>query len=159
MKPRKQRKNTFLTTARASRYVQAVRGLACSLAKTNPGSHLIVMGAPSDSNRLSTSDMAYLKHNASVPGLTVKYVIVPDIDFPNYFTPRFHLNWIKLHAWNLTEWDAIIMVSDLLRSMYDMYVMYDMHTNFLHIYVNLLRVDGRSKLGLKQGCAIIIVRL
>lgn len=112
LKPRKQRKNTFLTTARASNYVQALKGLVCSLAKSNPGSHLIVMGATSDSNRLSQEELEYLKHNASMPGLTVKYLTVADIDFPNYDNPRFHLNWIKLQAWNLTEWDAIIMVSD-----------------------------------------------
>eukprot|EP00878_Enallax_costatus_P037303 GHUV01042126.1.p1 GENE.GHUV01042126.1~~GHUV01042126.1.p1 ORF type:complete len:289 (+),score=73.36 GHUV01042126.1:291-1157(+) len=104
------RKNAFLTTARSSPYVAAAKGLACSLAKSNPGSHLIVMGGASDSERLSSEQLDYLKHKASLPGLTVEYRIVRDIDFPNYDNPRFHLNWIKLQAWNFTDWDAIIMV-------------------------------------------------
>eukprot|EP00878_Enallax_costatus_P031162 GHUV01034054.1.p1 GENE.GHUV01034054.1~~GHUV01034054.1.p1 ORF type:complete len:172 (-),score=37.96 GHUV01034054.1:249-764(-) len=104
-------RHAFLTTARSSPYVAAVKGLACSLAKSNPGSHLIIMGGASDSERLSAEQLDYLQHNAGLPGLTVEYKIVRDIDFPNYDNPRFHLNWIKLQAWNLTKWDAIIMVS------------------------------------------------
>lgn len=71
------------------------------------------MGALTDIQRLATTDLEYLKHNASLPGLSVEYITVEDIDFPNHFNPRFHLNWIKLRAWNLTAWDAIIMVSIL----------------------------------------------
>eukprot|EP00878_Enallax_costatus_P018123 GHUV01019068.1.p1 GENE.GHUV01019068.1~~GHUV01019068.1.p1 ORF type:complete len:417 (+),score=85.73 GHUV01019068.1:372-1622(+) len=103
-------RHAFLTTARSSPYVAAVKGLACSLAKSNPGSHLIIMGGASDSERLSAEQLDYLQHNAGLPGLTVEYKIVRDIDFPNYDNPRFHLNWIKLQAWNLTKWDAIIMI-------------------------------------------------
>lgn len=114
-KPYMQRRNTFLTTARSSKYVQAVKGLACSLAKSNPGSHLIIMGTASDTQSLTAAELDYLKHNASLPGLDVEYKTVNDIDFPNHENKRFHLNWVKLQAWNLSEWDAIIMVRSRIR--------------------------------------------
>lgn len=103
-------RNAFVTLIRSSGYLPALQGLICSLAKSNPHSHLIIIAPESDVQRFTATEMEYLRHNASVPGLSVEYKIVDNIEMPNYMDPRYHLNWIKLQAWNLTDWDALIMV-------------------------------------------------
>lgn len=71
----------FLTSMRTKQYVPAAKSLACSLAKTNPHSHLIVLGAEGDN--LTAGYIESLRFE-SRQGLTVEYVVVPDLAFPSY---------------------------------------------------------------------------
>eukprot|EP00879_Flechtneria_rotunda_P013123 GHRR01013706.1.p1 GENE.GHRR01013706.1~~GHRR01013706.1.p1 ORF type:complete len:316 (+),score=43.52 GHRR01013706.1:100-1047(+) len=98
-------KHAFVTSVRTSRYVQPLKQLVCSLAESNPGQLLIVMGCKDDD--LSEVDKRAIA-NLSTKDFKVEYRLVPDIGIQNVFSPRFALNWIKLNSWNMTEFDSVV---------------------------------------------------
>ena len=76
--------------------------LHCSLQKSNPGVPLIVFGAEGDLDEAAVSQIKALNNTS--------YRIVQDLAYSNRLSRRFSLNWIKLRAWEMEEYDAIIML-------------------------------------------------
>jgi hypothetical protein len=95
-------KHAFLASLRSPGYIPLLRELHCSLQKSNPGVPLIVIGAEGDLEETAVSEIRALNNT--------RYQIVPDLEFPNRLSRRFSLNWIKLRAWEMEEYDAIIML-------------------------------------------------
>ena len=93
-------RHAFVTSLRSEDYLVGLQELACSLNRSNPGVPLIVLGVEGD---LSSDTIAEIKQVA-------EYQLVEDISINNTHHPRFALNWMKIRAWAMTEYDAIIML-------------------------------------------------
>ena len=94
-------KFAFVTSIRTAYYMTGLRELHCSLRRSNPDIPLIVMSVDGDLDEQDVSEI----------GKFAVYRTVQEIrQPPNVRNPRFGLNWMKLRAWELTEYDALIML-------------------------------------------------
>jgi hypothetical protein len=82
--------------------MQLLRELHCSLQETNPGVPLVVLGAKGDLDDAIIDEISKLDNT--------HYHIVEELTFQNKGKDRFSLNWIKLRAWELEQYSAIIML-------------------------------------------------
>lgn len=96
------RKYAFVTSIRTPSYMTGLRELHCSLQLSNPGVPLIVMGVSGDLDDELISDIRSF----------AEYRTVEDIWLPSNHTQhaRFARNWVKLRAWEWTEYNALIML-------------------------------------------------
>lgn len=78
-----------------------LRELHCSLQRSNPDIPLIVISVDGDLDEQCISEIERFATYR-----TVQEIRQP----PNIRNPRFGLNWMKLRAWELIEYDALIML-------------------------------------------------
>jgi lipopolysaccharide biosynthesis glycosyltransferase len=96
-------KNAILTTIRSENYFPLLYSLACSIRQSNPGVELVVATVLGDlPNKYENAILAL--------GNFVRLVYWDEYAFENTFHPRFSKNWVKLRAWNMTEYDSLLMV-------------------------------------------------
>ena len=98
--PKDSKRHAFLTTVRTSEYLPLLHELQCSLHKHEPTAHLIVAAVAGD---LPAEAVHEIKRRA-------EYMELEDIGYKNDLQPRFGKNWIKLRAWGLEQYDALIML-------------------------------------------------
>ncbi|KAK9834828.1 hypothetical protein WJX81_001894 [Elliptochloris bilobata] len=117
-------RRAFVATLRSAEYIMGLRELHCSLAHTNVGVPLIVMGVKGDLDAATRAEVEAL----------AEYRLVEDIVIPNL--GRYHLNWVKLRAWELEEYDALILldVDAVVRS--DLTHLFSLPTDFAWAYHN-----------------------
>lgn len=125
-KEKKTKQNAFLTTIRTDNYLILLRELHCSLLKHNPGAHLIVASVPGDLSNTTLDILHGLEH--------VEYIALEEYAFENEHSARFSKNWVKLRAWGLDQYSAIIMldVDGIVRG--DLTHLFDLPTNFSWTY-------------------------
>ena len=99
---KKAKTNAFLTTIRTDNYLVLLRELHCSLLQHNPTAHLIVASVAGD---LSNSTLEVIHGLANV-----EYLEFEEYAFKNDRNARFSKNWVKLRAWGLQDYNAIIML-------------------------------------------------
>lgn len=98
---RNKKRNIILTTLRSDNYLPLLKNLVCSLKNSNPNVNLVVATVEGD---LSQSTMIALN------SMDVDIIFWEDIKFPNKKSARFSLNWVKIRAWEMEVYDAILMV-------------------------------------------------
>ena len=90
-----------LSVLSTAEYLPLLLQLECTLRRSNPGVPLLVMATPGvlepPQRRLLTK-------------LDVRLVDVEPLEFRNVYEPRFSRNWVKLRAFNLTEFDALLVL-------------------------------------------------
>ena len=91
-----------LTTLRSDNYFPLLQHLACSMQHTNPGKTLIVATVKGD---LSPAVEEQLKLISNV-----KIHYWEEFRVENALRSRFALNWVKIRAWEMEEFDAILMI-------------------------------------------------
>lgn len=91
-----------VTYVRSPAYVALAEQLACSLRRSNPGLPLSIMLVAGE---LSEAHVARLR---ALPGATVLFVEA--ISFPNSMEQRYAANWLKLRAFSLSQFDALVVL-------------------------------------------------
>jgi len=86
---------------RTEEYLPLVDHLHCSLSKSNPSLEFAVMVTRSISSRLASKieDM----HRTTL-------IYVDDLQYQNTYEERFRYNWLKIRAFELTQYDAVLLV-------------------------------------------------
>ncbi|GAB4814352.1 hypothetical protein N2152v2_001398 [Parachlorella kessleri] len=90
-----------LTYIRSDNYLPLLKHLECSFRRSNPGVELGVMSAPGE---LGAATKEWLEHR----NLTL--IEVQPLYYPNYHTPRYGQNWLKLRALSLMQYDAVLLI-------------------------------------------------
>lgn len=97
---RRSNKVVVLSYMRTERYLPLIEQLHCSLRKSNPSVHLALMVVKTIAPKM-------VEHLRSK---SIKLIFVDDLQFPNVYEPRFRYNWLKIRAFELEEYDAILLV-------------------------------------------------
>eukprot|EP00877_Chromochloris_zofingiensis_P002761 jgi/Chrzof1/12486/Cz06g36010.t1 len=103
-------------------YMPMLKELHCSLQQTNPGVELIVLGAPGDLPGSVVSQINALTNT--------RYQAVQEIGFKNSLNERFALNWIKLQAWEMIDFNALIMLDTDMVVLEDLTHLFTLPTDF-----------------------------
>ena len=98
--PKDSKRHAFLTTVRTSEYLPLLHELQCSLHKHEPTAHLIIAAVAGD---LPAEAIDEIKSRA-------EYMEFEDLAYRNDLQSRFEKNWVKLRAWGLEQYEALIML-------------------------------------------------
>ena len=93
-------RHAFLTTLRTEEYLILLRELHCSIRKHYHTIDFIVGAVAGDLSRETVREIESFAN----------YTEFPEFSFPNRHSARFSKNWVKLQAWGLEQYDAIIML-------------------------------------------------
>ena len=91
-----------LTTLRSNDYLPLLHHLACSLKNSNPGVTLLVATVKGDLSEEIIKQVQGIKN--------AKLMYWEEFRFENTLRQRFALNWVKLRAWEMDEYDMILMI-------------------------------------------------
>jgi len=91
-----------LTTLRSNEYLPLLKHLACSMRNTNPELNFLVATVKGDLSAQVEAEMKAISN--------VKVVYWDEFVFPNKRHRRFSLNWVKLRAWEMEDYDMLLMI-------------------------------------------------
>jgi hypothetical protein len=114
----------ILTTLRNDAYLPFLDNLLCSLEKSNPRIDIIVATKQGD---LSASVESTVRNSLGAKG---KLIYWEDYTFSNNVHSRYALNWIKLRAWEMEEYDALLMVDSDTVILEDVQHLFTLPTHF-----------------------------
>jgi len=114
-------RSAIITYLRDDTYMNLFRQMECTLRKSNPDVELVIMVVKGE---LSPSVMTEF----TTLNVTVRYV--QPLDFPNYYEPRYGRNWMKIRAWDLTEWDALLLIDSDVAVVGQVTELFALPTNF-----------------------------
>lgn len=137
-----------LTTLRTDTYLPLVEHLACSLQHSNPDKTLLVATVKGD-----LSDSVLRSLNA-LPNAKVHYW--EEFRAENKFRERFALNWVKIRAWEMTEYDAILMLDGDTLVAQSLDSVWKLPAHFAAVHDQDKRVDKYSSLGRMQGGVVFL---
>ena len=118
-------KHAFVTSLRSPEYLTLLKDLQCSLNATNPGVPLLVLAVAQELHPDVTREIKSF----------AQYREVPNIEFPSK-EARYGKNWVKMNAWNLTEFDSLILLDADTVVLGDLQHIFDLPTDFAWTYLN-----------------------
>ena len=121
-------KYAFVASMRSAEYLVLLRELQCSLQLTNPSIPLVVIAVSGDLDDAVVSEVREI----------AEYVEVNDIVVPGTepMRSRYSKNWVKLQAWDLTQYSAIIMLDLDMIVLTDVQHVFALPTDFAWTYLN-----------------------
>jgi len=115
-------KVAVVTYLRDDNYLPLFQQLTCTLKASNPNIDLALMYVPGD---LGDNVMNELKlHN------TTLLPVPPVTEYTNYYEPRYARNWLKLRAWSLIQYDAVLLVDSDVAIVGDISPLFTLPTSF-----------------------------
>ena len=118
-------RRAFVTSLRSPEYLVLTKELSCSLSATNPGNPLIVLAVVNELSADVVEDVSTF----------AQYREVPNIEYPSK-EKRFGKNRFKMHAWNMTEYEAIVMIDSDMVVLASLRHVFDLPTDFAWTYLN-----------------------
>lgn len=118
-------KHAFVTSLRSPEYLILLKDLHCSLRATNPGVPLVVLAVE---NELASDVIADVQ-------LFAAYKEVPNVEFLSV-EPRYSKNWFKLNAWNLSDYESLILVDSDTVVLNNLRHVFDLPTDFAWTFSN-----------------------
>ena len=118
---------------RDSAYLMLLRELHCSLQKSNPGVPLVILGCEGD---LTPGEADQVRQMG-------EYLLVPDVNITSLHTARFSRNWMKLQAWGLVMYDALILLDADMVVQGDLSHLFSLPTDFAWTFANAPDENGR----------------
>jgi hypothetical protein len=109
---------TYLTTGD---YFPFLQQLECTLRKSNPDVEFAIM---------LPNGHAEDGVEQKIQNLGIKIIRVDDISYPNKYEHRFAGNWLKLRAFELTEYDAVILLDSDTVVLQDISELFHLPTDF-----------------------------
>eukprot|EP00891_Asterochloris_glomerata_P007498 jgi/Astpho2/7498/Aster-x0323 len=129
------------------RLLACLQELACSLNRSNSGIPLHILAVGGD---LSPG----VEQRASQLGT---FIFVEDLRHENYkHDGRYTLNWLKLRAWELQEWDAIVLLDADVTVLGDLTHIFRLPTDFAAVLDNGKTVHRYSGMGSIQAGVIML---
>lgn len=139
----------ILTTLRTDEYFPYLKKLSCSILNSNPGLKLIVATVIND---LSEDVKTAIK----LLGSHVELVYWKEYRLPNELRERYSLNWIKIRAWELSQYDALLMIDSDTVVLDDVTHLFKLPTHFAAALDEDKNVNIYSSLGSMQGGVILL---
>jgi len=118
-------KHAFVTSLRSPEYLVLLKDLHCSLRATNPGVPLIVLAVEGELASDIIADVQLFAASKEVP----------NVEFLSA-QPRYSKNWFKLNAWNLTEYESLILLDSDTVVLNNLRHVFDLPTDFAWTYLN-----------------------
>lgn len=114
-------RRAILTYLRDDFYLPLVQQLECTLRRAMPSMELAVMVIEGE---LSEHSMSVLRQ--------LKTTIIPvnPLNIENYYESRFSKNWLKIRAWELDQYDALLLVDSDVAFAGDVQEVFDLPTPF-----------------------------
>lgn len=142
-------KNALVTTLRSDIYFPLLYGLACSLNQSNPGETLLVATVRGDLS-------ANVELGVQKIGSFVKLIYWNEYQFANEFHSRFSLNWVKLRAWEMEEYDALLMIDADAIIVGSIKYLFTLPTHFATVLDNDKFTNSHHALGRMQGGVVLL---
>lgn len=143
-------RNAVATYVRTDSYLPLFRELECTFRKTNPDIELVAILVKGE---LSAKAIRELE----AKNVTMRYVEA--LDFKNYFEPKYGKNWIKIRAWDLEEYDSIIMVDADVAFAGDITELFSLPTHFAGVNDHYLFLERyKTKLSPVINGGVVFLR-
>jgi hypothetical protein len=144
---RRSDRNIVLSYMRTEEYLPLVDQLQCSLRRSNPGLRLALMVVKSISPRMVEK----------LRSRNIKLIFVEDLQFPNLYEPRFRYNWLKIRAFELEEYDSILLVDSDTVIVQDISELFSLPTCFAAVadQANMLSQEKHLRPELQGGVLFI----
>jgi lipopolysaccharide biosynthesis glycosyltransferase len=141
-------KNAILTTLRSENYFPLLYSLACSIRQSNPGVQLVVATVRGDLSHKYEEAILRL-------GNFVKLVHWKEYGFKNTSQSRY-TNWVKLRAWEMEEYDSLLMVDTETVILRDITHLFNLPTNFATTLDANRKGNIHNSLGRMQGGVVFL---
>lgn len=138
-----------LTTLRSDEYFPLLVRFSCSFKMSNPNTELIVATVRGD---LSRNVLKRIKLLSS----QIRLIFWEELKFDNYLQKRYSLNWVKIRAWTMTEYDAIVMVDADMIILRNINHLFSLPTSFAGVLDEDKTIPVYSSLGSLQGGLIFL---
>ena len=142
------RPNIVLTALRNDFYLPLVKSLVCTFRISNPGIEFAVATVDGDLN--STSIQTIREE------LNLKIFYWSDIQFVNKKSPRFALNWVRIRAWEMEQYESILLVDADTVILGDIRHLFALPTAFATVLDQDKTSPKFSSLGRMQGGVILL---
>ncbi len=140
--------HAVLTTLRSDDYLPLLEHLACSLKHSNPGVKLLVATVQGD---LSAEIIEKAKAISNV-----EVFFWDEFRIENTIRHRFALNWVKLRAWEMEEYDAILMIDTDTLVMRDLSSLWSIPAHFATVLDQDKTTSTFNALGRQQGGVVLL---
>lgn len=138
----------ILTTLRSDDYLPLLEHLSCSIQHSNPGATLIVATVEGDLS-IEVSDR--------VKSLTnVQLHLWKEFRIVNTLRSRFALNWVKLRAWEMDEYDMILMIDTDTLVLKDVSHLFKLPIHFATVLDQDKNYANYAALGRQQGGVVLL---
>jgi hypothetical protein len=137
-----------LTTLRTDTYLPLVQHLACSLKNSNPNQKLLVATVKGDLSDAVISTLSSISN--------IKIYYWDEFRVENKLRERFALNWVKLRAWQMTEYDAILMLDGDTLVEKNLDSLWKLPAHFAAAHDQDKSVDRYNSLGRMQGGVVLL---
>ena len=137
-----------LTTLRSNDYFPLIVHLACSLLHSNPTLKLLVATVKGDLKPEVEDRIKKLKN--------AQLIYWPEFKVENALRARFSLNWVKLRAWEMDEWDMILMIDGDTLVTGDVSPLFKLPAHFATVLDQDKFFPGYNALGRQQGGVVLL---
>jgi len=138
----------ILTTLRSNDYLPLLVHLSCSVQHSNPLLKLLVATVKGDLSAQVEARIKKLKN--------VQLVFWPEFRVENALRARFSLNWVKLRAWEMDEWDMLLMIDADTLVIEDVSPLFKLPAHFATVLDQDKFVPGYNALGRQQGGVVLL---
>lgn len=137
----------ILTTLRNDEYLPLLKSLVCTFRQSNLNATLAVATVEGDLSQVTL---------LAVKDLNVEIIIWKELKFPNTKSPRFALNWVKIRAWEMSQYDSILMVDADTVILGDVTHLFRIPTAFATVLDQDKSNPRFSSLGRMQGGVVLL---
>ena len=137
-----------LTTLRSNEYLPLLVHLSCSLLHSNPSLKLLVATVKGDLKSEVEDRIKRLKN--------VNLIYWPEFKVDNALRARFSLNWVKLRAWEMDEWDMLLMIDADTLVIGDVTSLFKIPAHFATVLDQDKFFPGYNALGRQQGGVVLL---
>ena len=137
-----------LTTLRSNDYYPLLEHLSCSLQHSNPSLKLLTATVQGD---LSANTLAEIR---KLPN--VELIYWDEFRVENALRARFSLNWVKLRAWEMDNWDVLLMIDADTLVVGDVQPLFSLPAHFATVLDQDKFFPGYNALGRQQGGVVLL---
>jgi hypothetical protein len=142
-------RHAVLTTLRSDDYLPLLENLACSLQHSNSDVRLLVATVKGD---LSAEVLQKAKAIPNVADI----IFWDEYRIENTLRQRFALNWVKLRAWEMEEYDAILMIDTDTIVLRDISSLWSLQAHFATVLDQDKTTAIFNALGRQQGGVVFL---
>lgn len=141
-------RHAVLTTLRSNDYLPLLEHLSCSLHRSNPTLTLLTATVRGDLSPQTLREIARLTN--------VQLLYWDEFRVENALRARFSLNWVKLRAWELEQWDVLLMIDADTLVVGDVSPLFTLPAHFATVLDQDKFFPGYNALGRQQGGVVLL---
>lgn len=142
-------RHAVLTTLRSNDYYPLLEHLSCSMMRSNPNLKLLTATVKGDlTPEIENKIRTRLKN--------VELLYWPEFRVDNALRARFSLNWVKLRAWEMDNWDMLLMIDADTLVIGDVTPLFKLPAHFATVLDQDKFFPGYNALGRQQGGVVLL---